>query len=294
MLTKDRFKGTFTALCTPFTQDGGAIDFTSFEKLIDYQLGAGVDGLVVCGSTGEAATLSEDEYLSAVKFVRSKTKGRSFCVAGVGSSDTKRCCSLASAATELGADGILVTTPPYNKPQQRGVVEHFRALSKVTTLPLIAYNIPGRSALNLLPQTIATLADEGLIIGVKESSGNMDQVLDTLALVRDKISVVSGEDSLVNALMASGGHGVISASANVAPELFVKLTRAALSGEWSTARDAQFDLLPIVRAMFIETNPIPAKVGLHLKGVIAHPTVRLPLVAAEKTTVERVKSVLKV
>lgn len=286
-----QFKGTYTALATPFNADG-SLDLDSLANLCDFQLKAGVNGFVACGSTGEAATLSEEEYRKIVTFVQERAKGKVPVVAGIGTNDTRRAWAQAVMLSELRVDGILVVTPPYNKPPQRGIVEHFRAVKGHTELPIIAYNIPGRSAANILPVTLDQMAKENLIVSVKESSGNMDQVLDIIALIGKKVSILSGEDSLVHAMMASGAHGVISASANVAPELFVQMTDAFAAGRFEESRDTQLKLLPIVRALFTETNPIPAKVGLHLRGVIKHPTVRLPLVPAEASTVQKMKEAL--
>ena len=288
---KDIF-GSFPALVTPFTADGSAIDFASFEALLAVQKSAGVTGYVVCGSTGESATLTPDEYKKAIEFVVQFNKKEKPVIAGIGTSSTAVACELGKLHAACGVDATLVVTPPYNKPPQRGIIEHFRSIKKAAGLPLIAYNIPGRSALNVTPQTVNALADEGLIIGVKESSGNIDQVLDLIALVEDKIAVLSGEDSLVHVMMASGGHGVISASQNAAPKQFADLVAADLAGDFSTGKRIQAAILPLVRAMFVETNPIPVKVALKLQGVIKHDTVRLPLVPAESTTIERVKKII--
>jgi 4-hydroxy-tetrahydrodipicolinate synthase len=288
---KDLF-GSFPALVTPFTSDGTKIDFSSFEALLEVQKKAGVTGYVVCGSTGESATLTQEEYKKAIEFVVSFNKKEKPIIAGIGTSSTAVAAELGKLHRDIGVDATLVVTPPYNKPPQRGVIEHFRSIQKSSGLPLIAYNIPGRSALNVTPQTINILADEGLIIGVKESSGNMDQVLDLLALVEDKIAVLSGEDSLVHAMMASGGHGVISASQNAAPKQFADLCHANLKGDFISGKKIQAALLPLVRALFIETNPIPVKVALKLQGVIASDMVRLPLVHAEPSTIENLKKVL--
>lgn len=291
-MKKEDLYGAYPAIVTPFDEDGTNVDYESLDNLLQVQLKAGVHGIVVCGSTGELATLSYEEYKSVVSFVVSKVNGQIPVVAGIGTNSTNIASQFGETLKSLKVDGILVVTPPYNKPPQRGLIEHFRQIKKVSSLPLIAYNIPGRSALNVTPSTINLLAEQGLIIGVKESSGNMDQVMDLIALCRDKIAILSGEDSLVHALITCGGHGVISATQNVAPRGFVELVEFNKKNDVKSAAEIQLKLLPIVRAMFVETNPIPAKVGLHLQGVIKYPSVRLPLVPAEQATIEKVKSVL--
>lgn len=285
-------RGTFTALVTPFSADGIQIDFSSLAQLIEFQLAAKVDGFVICGSTGEAVTLSAEEYAQVLREAVKIVGGRVPCIAGVGSSNTKSAITMAQAAEESGCDAVLVSTPPYNKPPQKGIIEHFRAIKTGVSIPLIAYNIPGRAALNILPETIVALTRQELIIGLKESAGSFDQLLDILLLLRDRIAILSGEDSLVHACMASGGHGTISASANVIPEIFVDITSAALLQKWQDSLTAQFLALPIIRALFMETNPIPVKTALMLKGVIKSNMVRLPLLPAIEGTIERLSALL--
>lgn len=282
--------GTFTALATPFSSDGLDVDYVSLGQLIEFQLGAGVNGLVVCGSTGEAATLSAAEYAEVLKQAVSIVRGRVPCIAGVGSSSTAVAVSMAKAAQESGCDAVLVSTPPYNKPSQQGIVEHFRSIKRAVGIPLVAYNIPGRAVTNIVPETVRTLVSEGLIIGLKESAGSFDQLLDILLLVRDKIAVLSGEDSMVHGCMASGGHGTISASANVIPELFLSITANALAGKWVSSLESQYSALPLIRALFMETNPVPVKAALMLKGVIKSNMVRLPLLPAAERTIARLSS----
>jgi len=292
-ITNNTLKGTYPAIVTPFSKDASAVDLDSLGNLIEYQIGARVDGIVVCGSTGEAQTLNDDEYQKVVSFTKQAVKGRVPIIAGIGTNDTRRGVAFAKLLQEIGVDGILVVAPPYNKPPQRGIISHFREIKSATSLPLIAYNVPGRTGVNILPATMATMVKEGIICGIKEASGAMDQVLDLLALVRDTSSVMSGEDSLVHSMMASGGRGVISASANIIPEIFVEITTAALNGEWERARDAQFKALPWVRLMFAETNPIPVKTAVALKGIIKNATLRQPLCAAEESTIEKIRSMLR-
>lgn len=283
-------RGVFTALVTPFTKDGSAVDTRSLEKLIDFQLGAGVQGFVACGSTGEAATLSPDEYVQVARTVRERTRGVCPCIAGISVSATAAAASMARLVAELGCDGILVAAPPYNKPSQAGLVEHFRAIHRAAPgTPLIAYNIPGRSGVGFTPATLAALAKERLIVGVKESSGSVDLVADTIRLLPSTVQVLSGEDSLTLAVLAYGGSGVISASANALPKEFVELTTSFRDGRVDDARQIQLAILPKIRALFVESNPVPAKTVLALQGVIAEPTVRLPLVPLQPQSLEVVR-----
>lgn len=270
-------QGVFTALVTPFAKDG-SLDLRSLEKLIDFQLKAGIHGFVACGSTGEAATLSPQEYLKVVGAVRERTRGVCPCIAGISVSSTAVAVETAKAASEIGCDALLVAAPPYNKPSQAGLIEHFRALKQATALPLIAYNIPGRSGVGFTPATLGALSSEGLIIGIKDSTGSVDLVADTINAVGPRCQVLSGEDSLTLAVLAYGGTGVISASANALPNEFVELTTAFFEGELADARRTQLSLLAKIRALFVESNPVPVKTVLALKGIIAEPTVRLPLV----------------
>lgn len=288
------FTGIFPALVTPFSKDLSSIDETSLKHLIEFQLNAGVDGVVACGSTGEAATLSDAEYKQVVLVARAMTTGKAYCIAGIGANDTQKAVGQIKLLEELGVDAALVVTPPYNKPPQRGIVEHFKAIKNASSVPLIAYNVPGRTGTNLLPSTVLELANLKLIVGIKESSGNIDQVADLLSLVRGKITVLTGECSQILPTYVLGGEGAISASVNVVPEKFVALRDAVKKGDWSAARDLQLGLVPLVRAVFMETNPIPAKVGVALRGIISNPHPRLPLVPAEQKTVDKMKELLGV
>lgn len=285
-------QGTFTALVTPFAEDGSAVDLESWKSLIDFQLSAGINGLVVCGSTGEAATIRDDEYSAVVRSAVAHVRGRVPVIAGIGGSSTARAVEVAKVLEDTAIDGILLVAPPYNKPPQEGIVAHFLAVKAATSRPIVAYNVPGRTSVNILPETIARLTNEGVIAGLKDATGSIAQLLDTVALVGRRISIVSGEDGLIQPLMACGGTGVISVISNVWPKETLAITDAARAGRWEDALQAQIRALPLVRAMFCETNPIPVKTALALKGVIRHATVRLPLVQAQSATVERIKALL--
>lgn len=285
-------RGVFTALVTPFFESGDSIDEVSFGRLIDFQLQSRVDGLVVAGSTGESPCLTLAEYESLIRIARTRCGGKIPVVAGISHSATDRAIEASRVAASAGADALLVAAPPYNKPSQEGIYFHTRAVARASGLPVIAYNIPGRSGVAITPATIARMAAEGFVVAAKDSTGSLDAVLDLLACAPPKLRVLSGEDSLVWPIMSCGGVGTISASANVAPDRFVALTRAALDRDVETARRLQLELLPLVRALFLEPNPVPAKTALWLKGVIATPSVRPPLLRAGGNTVERLREVL--
>jgi 4-hydroxy-tetrahydrodipicolinate synthase len=283
-------KGIFTALITPFSKDGSQVDYESLSKLIEIQKAGGVSGVVVCGSTGEAATLSDNEYREVVRFVRERTKGVMPCISGISVSATAKAVELAKYSEEVGCDGILVATPPYNKPSQLGIIEHFRAIYSATSLPLIAYNIPGRSGVAITPATLGQLSREGLICGIKESTGSIDAVADTIGCVSKDCQVVSGDDSLTLAVLAYGGVGAISAAANALPVEMSSLVRLWEKGDAQGARRAQLENLSKIRSLFVESNPVPVKAVLAMRGEIAHPTVRLPLAPLSESSLANVKS----
>lgn len=292
-ITAQTLKGTYTALITPFSASSEELDLDSLASLLDYQFAAGVNGFVACGSTAEAATLSDDEYVKVLSFVKQQNKGRVPLVAGIGTNNTLKARAQAKLIEELGYDAILLVTPPYNKPSQEGIIAHFKAVKSSANLPIIAYNIPGRSVVNITPKTIAEMCRSGLIVGLKDSTASLDQLMDVLAACGGKLSVVSGEDSLVLAMMACGAKGVISASANIAVREFVQLTTAALKADWEKAKAAQFEVLAWVRLLFTETNPVPVKAALQIKGVIKHATPRLPLLPAKEETLASIRALLK-
>jgi 4-hydroxy-tetrahydrodipicolinate synthase len=287
------FSGTWPAIVTPFTADAAAVDYQSLGSLLEFQHANGVEGIVVCGSTGEAATLEPEEYREVIAWVVQWCRGKLPVVAGIGASSTARAVASAQELNAAGLDGLLVVTPPYNKPPQAGLIEHFRAVKRATALPMIAYNVPGRTGINMQPATVGVLAREGTIAALKDASGSIEQLLETLRECEGRLSVLAGEDSLVYPTMSCGGSGTISASANVAPKEFVGITGRYLAGDTAGAAQQQLELLPLVRALFMETNPIPVKTALALKGVIASAAVRLPLVAASEATQARLAELLK-
>ncbi len=287
-----QFSGTHTAIATPFTADGLAIDYKSMDALIDFQAANGVQGIVVCGSTGEAAALSDGEYRDVVKFAAEKCRGKLQIVAGIGTNNMQRALEMADFLSGISLDGVLCVTPPYSKPTQAGLIEFFRQVKKALKHPMIAYNVPGRTAVNLLAAATAQLANEGTIAGLKDSTGSIEQLLEIQRLLEKPLPILSGEDMLVSAMMASGASGTISASANIIPKKMAAITAAALNKDFEGAYRAQLSAIPAIRAAFLESNPIPVKSGLWQLGVIAHPTVRVPLMTATDSTQKALKEAL--
>ena len=267
-------KGTSTALITPFTND--EIDFEALEKLLEYQLNGKVNSLVVLGTTGEPATMTIEEKISVVRFVVDYVKGRLPIVVGAGSNSTAQAIDNGLLYSDLGADGILMVTPYYNKCTQLGLVEHFTKVAEKISLPIILYNVPGRTGVNMLPETFATLAELDNIVAIKEASGNMEQIEECIRLTRGKADVISGDDGLTVPIMLMGGCGVISVASNLLPRYVSTMTDCALNGDIKTAVDMQLKLLPVVRGLFSEVNPIPVKAGAEILGLCSG-DLRLPL-----------------
>jgi 4-hydroxy-tetrahydrodipicolinate synthase len=284
------FQGVLTALITPFRD--GAVDERALADLVELQIEAGVDGLVPCGSTGESATLSHAEHRRVVEVVVAAARGRVSVVAGTGSNSTREAIDLTRHAKEAGADGALLISPYYNKPTQAGIVAHFAEIARETAFPLIVYNIPGRTASNVLPETMAQLADIEQVVGVKESSGDLGQVSHVIALCGEDFPVLSGDDVLTLPVLSVGGAGVISTSANVAPSEMAELVRAFRAGDHARARDLHQRLLPLFDALFCETNPIPVKAAQALRGLVSD-EIRLPLTRLQEPNRERLRVVLK-
>jgi 4-hydroxy-tetrahydrodipicolinate synthase len=284
------FEGVLTALVTPFRE--GAVDERAIQELVELQVAAGVDGIVPCGSTGEAATLSHAEHRRVVEVAVAAARGRVQVLAGTGSNSTAEAIALTRHAKEAGADGALLISPYYNKPTQDGIAAHYAEVARQTAFPLVVYNIPGRTASNVLPATLGRLAEIEQVVGVKESSGSLDQIAHVIALVPDSFSVLSGDDALTLPLLAIGGKGVISTTANVAPAEMVELVRAFRAGDVERARSVHYRLLPLFDALFSETNPIPVKAALALRGLIQD-EIRLPLTRLTAPNRERLQVVLK-
>ncbi len=284
------FEGVFTALVTPFR--GDAVDEPALRALVERQVAAGVDGIVPCGSTGEAATLSHAEHRRVVEVCVEAARGRVQVLAGTGSNSTRESIELTRHARDAGADGALLISPYYNKPTQEGVVAHYAAVARESGLPLVVYNIPGRTASNILPATMARLAEIELVVGVKEACGDVAQISRVVAACPDSFTVLSGDDALTLPVIAVGGRGVISTTSNVAPREMVELVAAARAGQLARAREIHLRLLPLFDALFCETNPIPVKAALALLGLVED-EIRLPLTPLGAANRERVQAALK-
>lgn len=285
------FSGSLVALVTPFKND--KVDAERLTDLIEWQIRSGTHGIVPCGTTGESATLSHEEHTHVIKLAVEVTKKRVPVIAGTGSNSTAEAIRLTREAQEVGADGALMISPYYNRPTQEGIYQHYKAVAEaVHKFPIIFYNIPARTGSNIEPSTMARLAEIDNIAGVKEATGSIDQVLNILSACGDKLAILSGEDSLTFSMMSLGGKGVISTAANVAPREMADLANACLAKQWEKAAQLQIKLLPLIRALFIETNPIPAKTALSLMRK-CELELRLPLVPMAEANVAKLKVVLK-
>ncbi len=281
MTARTRFRGSFTALVTPFKHD--SVDEAAFRALVDWQIAEGTNGLVPVGTTGESPTLSHDEHKRVVEWCIDQTKGRVPVVAGAGSNSTQEAIALSQHAERAGADAVLVVTPYYNKPTQEGLYQHFKAINDAIGIPIIIYNIPGRSVIDMSVATMARLFALANISGVKDATANMVRVSDQRAQLGADFNQLSGEDGTALGFMAHGGHGCISVTSNVAPRLCAVFQGACLKGDFATALTLQDKLMPLHNALFLETNPAPAKYALSVLGRCTE-TVRLPMVAlADKT-----------
>ncbi|HPG28497.1 MAG: 4-hydroxy-tetrahydrodipicolinate synthase [Spirochaetaceae bacterium] len=284
------FEGIHTALVTPFRN--GGVDEEALRALVERQIEAGIDGLVPCGSTGESATLSHLEHRQVVEIVIDAARGRVPVMAGTGSNSTREAIELTRHAKEAGASGALLLSPYYNKPTQEGIYAHYAAIASEVAFPLVVYNIPGRTASNIAPETIARLARLEHIVGVKEASGNLDQMSHVIAKCPADFAVLSGDDSLTLPLMAIGGKGVISTSSNIAPGLVCDIVRRFEAGDVAGARARHYELLPLFDVLFCETNPIPVKAAAAALGWCGG-EIRLPLTPIGDANLERLKVVLK-
>jgi 4-hydroxy-tetrahydrodipicolinate synthase len=269
------FQGTYTAIITPFTGDN-TIDWPAFEKLVNKQIDAGVEGIVFVGTTGESPTLSHQEHQEILRWSVKVVNGRCQVIHGTGSNNTRESIELAEVAAEAGADGHLVINPYYNKPTPEGLYRHFKAIADAVDLPIIIYNIKGRTAVNLDTDTLLRLAEHKNIVGVKEASGDISQMVDVIRRTSDNFCVLVGDDALTLPFMACGGDGLISVVSNCLPRATSDLVRSCLAGEWETARSAYFRILDVMHVTMIETNPVPVKAIMAELGY-CHPHIRLPL-----------------
>jgi 4-hydroxy-tetrahydrodipicolinate synthase len=282
--------GCGTALVTPFRKDG-SVDEAALRRLVQFQLREGIDFLVPCGTTGESPTLAHGEHLGVIRVVVEEAGGKVPIIAGVGGNSTRKVCEVAAEVEGLGVQGILSVAPYYNKPAQEGLYQHFKAIAEATDLPVILYNVPGRTASNLEPSTVARLAQIPGIIGIKEASGSIVQQMEVLNAVPPGFSVLSGDDTFTFPLMALGGRGVICTTSNQIPGPMTKLSHLLLEGSYEAARQLHFHWLPLMQANFLETNPGPVKAGLALMGMIEE-VYRLPMVPMKPDNRARLESVL--
>jgi 4-hydroxy-tetrahydrodipicolinate synthase len=269
-------RGCGTALVTPFRKNG-SVDEEALHRLMQFQLREGIDFLVPCGTTGETPTLEHGEYVGIIRMVVKAVAGKVPVVAGVGGNNTKKVIELAQEVQALGVQGILSVAPYYNKPTQEGLYQHFKAIAEATDLPVILYNVPGRTSSNIEPSTVARLSKVPHIIGIKEASGSITQQMEVLSAVEPGFRVLSGDDAFTFPLMALGGVGVVSVVSNEVPGPMTKLAHLMLEGKLEEARKLHFQLLPLTQANFIETNPIPVKAALAMMGMVEE-VYRLPLV----------------
>lgn len=274
------FTGMATAIVTPMHTDG-SIDYEALSRFVEFQIGSGINGLVVMGTTGENATIEPEDQKKVIAYTVEKVAGRVPVIAGTGTNNTEHVLHNTRNACQVGADAILVVTPYYNKATQNGLVTHFTAVADESTLPVILYNVPGRTGCNLLPKTVAKLSEHPNIAAIKEATGSLAQMIEIMHLCGDKIDVYSGEDGLTVPMMAMGAKGTISVLSNVAPRQSVAMTDACLRGDYAAAAKMQCDLLPLINALFSEVNPIPAKAATAAMGFGAD-ALRLPLTSMEE------------
>ena len=280
-MKKTLFKGMATAMVTPMTPTG--VDYDTLAEFIEFQIEEGINALVACGTTGESATLSQEERKEVIRFTIDRVAGRVPVIAGVGTNNTEHVLDFAKSACDNGADGLLVVTPYYNKATQGGLIKHFSMIADAAEKPVIMYNVPSRTGCNLQANTVATLADHPNIVGLKEASGNMSQVVDIIAKCGDKLDIYSGEDALTVAMMSMGGKGCISVLSNVMPRQSVEMTDAAFAGDFKKAAELQCRMLPLIDALFSEVNPIPAKAAVAAMG-FGEEYIRMPLTLMEDAT----------
>jgi len=278
------FTGCAVAIVTPFLPDG-SVDYESFSSLINWQIEEGIDAIVVCGTTGEASTLSDDEIIEVIDFVIKKVNGRVPVIAGAGSNDTKHCIEKMQKIQRLGVDGLLLVTPYYNKCSQDGLKKHYLACADSVNIPIILYSVPSRTGVNINPETVYELSKHKNIIGIKEASGNISQVVEIARLISKDFSIYSGNDDLVIPIMALGGKGYISVIANIAPKASHEMSKKYLDGDVKAACDIQLQMKPLIDSLFEDVNPVPVKAALHMMGKCKL-EYRLPLCTPNQRIIE--------
>ncbi len=283
------FKGAIVAIVTPFKK--GRVDEEALRALIEMQINNGTDGIVPCGTTGESATLSHEEHDRVIEITIEAVRKRVPVIAGTGSNSTAEALRLTRHAYEAGADGVLMVCPYYNRPTQEGMYQHFQTIAAQVPIPVVLYNVPGRTGGNLLPETVLRLSSVPNIVGIKEASGSLKQIMDVIHLCREDFCVLSGDDAMALPVLAIGGRGVISVFSNVAPADMAGMMDAYQAGDIAKARNMHYRMLPLMDALFIETNPIPVKAALAMMGMIDY-ELRLPLCRMSKTNEEKLEKIL--
>lgn len=285
------FTGAGVALVTPMNTDG-SVNFEKMKELIEFQIANNTDALIICGTTGEATTISDEDQIECVRFAKEVAAGRVPVIAGAGSNDTAHCIELAQACEKAGADGVLLVTPYYNKATQKGLVLHYTAIANSIHIPIILYNVPGRTGCNLTPKTVAELAKVENIVAVKEASGNLSQVAEIAALVGPDFDIYSGNDDQILPVLSLGGKGVISVLSNVAPKETHDMVAKFMEGDVQGAIKLQLDAIELISALFCEVNPIPVKTALNLMGYEVG-ACKLPLCDMEPKNLETLKTAMK-
>ncbi len=282
-------EGSMVALVTPFKN--GKVDREALRGLVEFQIENGTDVIVPCGTTGESATLTHEEHEFVIEYVVEVVDGRVKVLAGAGSNNTREAIRLSKHAERVGADGVLLITPYYNKPTQEGLFQHYKAISEEISIPIVVYNVPSRTGIDLLPETVARLSELGNIVGIKEATGSMKRASEIISLCGDRMAVISGDDFTYFPLLSLGGKGVISVAANVVPKDMAAIWDLTREGRWDEARDIHYRLFPLFKSLFLETNPIPVKAALSMMGKIED-EIRLPLTRLSSKNREVLRSVL--
>ncbi len=292
MMDASRFRGSSVAIITPFMNNGD-IDYEGYKRLLDWQIEQGTDVILTCGTTGESATMSHEEHQKVIETTISHVNGRVPVLCGAGSNSTTEAISLSKFAEKAGADAVLSVAPYYNKPTQEGLYQHFKTIAEAINVPVVLYNVPGRTSSNISAETTLRLAQIPNIIAVKEASGNFNQIMAILQDRPQDFLVLSGDDAISLAMMALGGDGIISVVANETPKMLSDMVHYALDGNWDKARELHYKLLNLMEINFIETNPVPAKTALQMMGKIDGANVRLPLVGMKQESKDKLAAVLK-
>lgn len=286
----ERFHGACTAIVTPFVD--GEVDEQGFVDLIEFQIKNGIHGLVPCGTTGESATLGFDEHKRVIELTVQTVKGRVPVIAGTGANNTLEAIEFTESAKESGADAVLSVAPYYNKPSQEGIYQHFRMIAEKVDIPMILYNVPGRTVVNMEPETVARLAEIDNIIGIKEACGSLEQISDVIRRCPSDFIVLSGDDFTSMPTIFVGGKGVISVTSNIHPKGMAELMEAAMNGNYELAQSLHYKLFELMKCMFACPSPAPAKKGLELMGIIKDASPRLPITPVDEPTLARLKAAM--